>query len=206
LAYEAADCGLLRPDLAAGIRRVKGVKKMGVRLGNWLSAEQSQRLWQSPGDERLKEKRDRALLAVLLACGLRRHEAVALNFGHIQRRETHWAIVDLKGKAGHIRTIPMPAWVKNVLDQWLEAANIRSGKLFRRVHKIGKTWGDRLTEKAVWHVLREYAARAGIDKLAPHDLRRYLCTALPRRGRRTRADSVSARSHFNSNNRTISGL
>src|SRR5579864_8818958 len=41
LAYEAADCGLLSPDLAAGIRRVKGVKKIGVRLGNWLSAEQS---------------------------------------------------------------------------------------------------------------------------------------------------------------------
>ena len=63
LAYEAADCGLLSPDLAAGIRRVKGVKKIGVRLGNWLTAEQSQRLWQVADGERLKEKRDRALLA-----------------------------------------------------------------------------------------------------------------------------------------------
>ena len=80
LAYEAADCGLLSPDLAAGIRRLKGVKKIGVRLGNWLTSEQSQRLWQVPGGERLKEKRDRALLAVLLACGLRRHEAVELSF------------------------------------------------------------------------------------------------------------------------------
>jgi len=60
LAYEAADCGLLSPDLAAGIRRVKGVKKIGVRLGNWLTAEQSQRLWQAPSGERLKERRDRA--------------------------------------------------------------------------------------------------------------------------------------------------
>jgi hypothetical protein len=42
LAYEAADCGLLSADLAAGIRRVKGVKKIGVRLGNWLTPEQSQ--------------------------------------------------------------------------------------------------------------------------------------------------------------------
>jgi hypothetical protein len=48
LAYEAADCGQLSPDLAAGIRRVKGVKKIGVRLGNWLTAEQSQNLWQAP--------------------------------------------------------------------------------------------------------------------------------------------------------------
>ena len=44
LAYEAADCGPLSSDLAAGIRRVKGVKKLGVRFGNWLTAEQSQRL------------------------------------------------------------------------------------------------------------------------------------------------------------------
>src|SRR6188472_3290803 len=40
LAYEASDCGLLSADLAAGIRRVKGVKKIGVRLGNWLTPEQ----------------------------------------------------------------------------------------------------------------------------------------------------------------------
>src|SRR6266849_2307564 len=43
LAYEASDCGLLSPDLAAGIRRVKGVKKIGVRVGNWLTLEQSDR-------------------------------------------------------------------------------------------------------------------------------------------------------------------
>src|SRR5215475_11559713 len=49
LAYEASDCGLLSPDLAAGIRRVKGVKKIGVRLGNWLTPEQSRRLWNTPG-------------------------------------------------------------------------------------------------------------------------------------------------------------
>ena len=161
-----------KPLPAAGIRRVKGVKKIGVRLGNWLTAEQSQRVWQVPDGERLKEKRGRALLAVLLACGLRRHEAVELNFGHIQRREEHWAIVDMKGKAGHTRTIPMPGWVKNVVDQWIQAANITSGKLFRRLHKTGKTWGVRLTEKAVWHVVWEYATKAGIDKLSPHDLRR----------------------------------
>lgn len=71
LAYEAADCGLLSADLAAGIRPVKGVKKLGIRIGNWLTAEQAQSLWRAPDCERLKGKRDRALLALLLACGLR---------------------------------------------------------------------------------------------------------------------------------------
>lgn len=48
LAYEASDCGLLSRDLAAGIRRVKGVKKLGVRLGNWLTAEQAKHCGKHP--------------------------------------------------------------------------------------------------------------------------------------------------------------
>jgi len=66
LAYEAADVGLLSPDLAAGIRRVKGAKRLGVRLGNWLSAEQAKDLLRSPNGEALIGKRDHAILALLL--------------------------------------------------------------------------------------------------------------------------------------------
>src|SRR3954452_16206801 len=137
LAYEAADCGLLSADLAAGIRRVKGVKKLGVRLGNWLTAEQGQALWQAPDCGRLKGKRDRALLALLLACGLRRHELAELTFGHLQQREGHWAIVDLSGKAGHVRTIPVPDWVHRLLNEWTQAAGIDAWKLFRPVSSAG---------------------------------------------------------------------
>ena len=172
LAYEAADCGLLSADLAAGIRRVKGVKKLGVRLGNWLTAEQGQALWQAPDREQLKGKRDRALLALLLACGLRRHEVVALTLDHLQQREEHWAVVDLVGKAGHMRTVPVPDWVKSELDEWLAAAAIVRGRLFRRVNKARRAWGEGLTEKAVWHIVKDAANRVGVAKLAPHDLRR----------------------------------
>ena len=134
LAYEAADCGLLSTDLAAGIRRVKGAKKLGIRLGNWLTAEQGNALWQAPDRQRLKGKRDRALLALLLACALRRHEAVALTVDHLQQREEHWAIVDRVGKGGHIRTVPVPDWVRAELEDWLAAAAIDRGRLFRRVN------------------------------------------------------------------------
>jgi hypothetical protein len=48
LAYEAADCGLLSSDLAAGTRRVKGLKKNGVRMGNWLTAEQARSFLAKP--------------------------------------------------------------------------------------------------------------------------------------------------------------
>lgn len=83
-------------------------------------------------------KRDRALLALLLACGLRRHEAVGLRIEHLEQREEHWAIVDLKGKAGHVRTILVPGWVMEELQAWLNAAGIDRGKIFRRVTKMGR--------------------------------------------------------------------
>jgi len=89
LAYEAADAGLLSPELAAGIRRVKGVKKLGLRLENWLTAEEARRLWQAPDANTLNGKRDRAILAVLLGCDLRRRELADLDFAHLQQREEH---------------------------------------------------------------------------------------------------------------------
>jgi site-specific recombinase XerD len=172
LAYEAADCGLLSADLAAGIRRVRGVKKLGVRLGNWLNAEQGQTLWQAPNQQQMKGKRDRVLLAFLLACGLRRHEAVALTLDHLQQREEHWAIVDMIGKGGHVRTVPVPDWVRQQLEGWLNAAAISEGKVFRKVNKAGKVWGDGISEKVVWHVVKQSAKAIGVENLAPHDLRR----------------------------------
>jgi site-specific recombinase XerD len=106
LAYEAADVGLLSPDLAAGIRRVKGAKRLGIRLGNWLSAEQAKELIRCPDLQTTGGKRDHAILALLLGCGLRRSEAVHLTTDHFQRRDDYWAIVDLFGKGGHIRSSP----------------------------------------------------------------------------------------------------
>jgi site-specific recombinase XerC len=149
LAYEAADAGLLSPELAAGIRRVKGVKKLGVRLRNWLTAEEARRLWQAPGANTLKGKRDRAILAVLLGCGLRRRELADLDFRHLQQRGEHWAIVDLVGKGGHIRTVPVPSCVKATVDDWVAAAELESDKLFRCVCRAGKRWGEGVTERLV---------------------------------------------------------
>ncbi len=108
LAIEAADNGLLAPELAAGISRVKGAKSKGVRVGNWLSIRQAQTLLNAPDVTTNKGLRDRAMLAVLLGCGLRRSEVAALTLRHIQQRDNRWCIVDLVGKHGRVRTIPMP--------------------------------------------------------------------------------------------------
>jgi len=172
LAYEAADTGLLSPELAAGIRRVKGAKRIGVRLGNWLTAEQSRAVIQAPDIQTLKGRRDRAILSLMLGCGLRRGEVADLRVDHLQQREGHWVIADLVGKAAHIRTVPVPDWVKSAVDCWASSAPVTEGRLFRCVSRRGSVWGDGLTEKVIWHVVKASAAAAGIAKLSPHDCRR----------------------------------
>ncbi len=172
VAFEAADAGLLSPELAAGIRRVKGVRRIGVRVGNWLSAEQSKQLLARADQDSLRGKRNYAMLAMLIGCGLRRGELLALRVDSIQLREEHWVIADLLGKAGHIRTVPVPGWVKFAIDKWKEASGVKEGALFRSINKTGRVWGTGMTAKVLWEVVRTAATQAGIEKLAPHHLRR----------------------------------
>jgi site-specific recombinase XerD len=172
LAHEAADAGLLSPDLAAGISRVKGVKQLGFRSGNWLSAEQSSEVLKHAGGDTMRATRDYAMLAMLFGCGFRRSELVGLELDDIQMRQGHWAVVDLIGKGGHIRTVPIPNWVKAALDQWTRAAGVCEGKIFRAVARRGKVWGSGLSQNVVWYVVRTCCERAGLEHIAPHDLRR----------------------------------
>jgi site-specific recombinase XerD len=181
LAAEAADNGLLAPELAASIARVKSAKTQGIRTGNWLSQRQAQALLSAPDISTLRGLRDRAILAVLLGCGLRRSEVAALTFTHVQQRDGRWCIVDLVGKHGRVRTAPMPTWVKVAIDAWTLAAGVADGHVFRPVNRADRITGDGLGEKVVWQLIKPYAEEAGVPGIAPHDLRR-TCAKLCRAG------------------------
>jgi site-specific recombinase XerD len=172
LAHEAADSGLLSPELAAGISRVKGVKQLGFRSGNWLSAEQSSEVLKHASGDSMRAKRDYAMLAMLFGCGFRRSELVRLEMDEVQMRQGHWAVVDLIGKGGHIRTVPIPQWVKAALNQWIVAAKVTEGRIFRAVARAGKVWGKGISQNVVWYVVKGCCERAGLEHIAPHDLRR----------------------------------
>ena len=94
VAFEAADSGLLSPELAAGIRRVKGVRRIGVRVGNWLTPDQGKRLLASADRKSLRGKRNYAILATLIGCGLRRGELLALRVDAMELREERWVIAN----------------------------------------------------------------------------------------------------------------
>ena len=98
LADESAESGWLSPEHAIGIRRVKGVKRLGRKMGNWLTRNQAQELVNAASKNSLRGWRDGAMLGLLLGCGLRRSEVVGLNLDQLQSREGRWVIVNLVGK------------------------------------------------------------------------------------------------------------
>lgn len=172
LAVEAADNGLVAPEVASGINRVKGIRRDGVRIGNWLTTEQAERLITAPDVSSLKGKRDRALLAVLIGTGLRRDEAAALMVEQIQQREGRWVIVDMRGKGGRVRSVPVPAFAKAAIDVWAVGAGFSSGHVFRPINKADRISGEEMTAQAVFDAVKKYAGENGLDNIAPHDLRR----------------------------------
>ena len=173
LAYEAADAGLLSPDLAAGIRRVKGAKKFGVRIGNWLTAEQAMRLLGVFDRLTLRGVRDYAMVAVLLGCGLRRAEVAALSVQDLQQREDHWVFADLVGKGGHVRTVPVPFWIAAAVHTWMDGAKIADGPIFRAINKAGRIASHGFSPKVIWGVVKQACTACNLGSVAPHDLRRY---------------------------------
>jgi len=96
--------------------------------------------------ERRQAAGDRAILAVLIGCGLRRAELVGLQADDLQIREEHWVVADLIGKGKHIRTVPMPGWVKRAVDAWTRQRGSRPDPSF---------------------ALSEEPARSGVTTLPP---------------------------------------
>src|SRR5437867_8278188 len=110
----------------------KGSSSWDSAPGNWLTLAQGSDVLNHAHGDSLRAKRDSAMLAMLLGCGLRRSELADLEIDEVQTRQGHWAIVDLIGKGGRIRTVPIPQWAKDALDVRISAAIDRAA--------IGDSW------------------------------------------------------------------
>lgn len=171
---ELSDNELLDAVQAERLAKIKGISQKGKKSGQWLTRDQAQALLLAPDSSSLAGHRDRAILAVMLGCGLRRSEIVALDFSHLQQREGRWVVLDLLGKGGRVRTVPMPAWTKNALDTWTLAAGLSSGKVFRPLTPRGHhlTAREEISDETISGVVKKYGSQVGYPGLAPHDLRR----------------------------------
>lgn len=179
LAVEAADNGYIDQQTAGAIKRVKGAKQEGQRLGNWLNKEDAQKLLNSPDVTTLKGLRDRALLAVALGGALRRSEIASLTYEHIRQVDGRWAIVDLVGKRGRVRSVPIASWVWVAISEWrtavsweLETDKVIGGFIFLAINKAGviRETGH-IGPQSVYEIIDRYARQTGLN-VAAHDLRR----------------------------------
>lgn len=171
LAYEAADSGLLSPELAAGIRRVKGAKQLGARTGNWLTKIKRNYYWRRPpgGSSQCPRSRDDI-------------RARRLDCAELSSPRLRWRICRSGKDIG-------PSWtwlakavmsvrslcllgLSKAIDRWRDLAKVAVGRIFRAVSRHGTPWGKGISENVIWYVVRRCAERTQLDHLAPHDLRR----------------------------------
>lgn len=152
------------------ILALRGVSLRGARMGTWLSIEQVASLLLVPG-EGLAACRNRAIMAALVGSAVRRSEFASLTMEHMRSINGRLCFVDFIGKGQKLRTVPLPAWAEKPLTEWVAAAGIKEGPLWRRVY-----WGKVMTESIgadhIHTLVKQQGLRIGVPKLAPHDLRR----------------------------------
>jgi site-specific recombinase XerD len=171
LTREASELQIWPDTVAAAFASVKNIPQRGKRTGNWLSLEQAQQLINAPDISTPVGLRNRAILATLLGCGLRRLELVNLSINQLQLRDDRWVIANLVGKRNKTRTVTVPTWTKQAIDDYLDATHIHSGQLFQAMNKSGKIQQDCVSPETVREVVRLNAQKCGF-KITPHDLRR----------------------------------
>ena len=175
LVREAVDSGALDELQGAAICQIRGVPKRGGSCGRWLTEDQVRKILRSPVADELIGVRDRAVLALLFGCGLRRGEACAVTVGHLQQRDGRWAIVDLVRKRGKVHTVPVPSWAYAIIREWLDAAGLTEGPVLRGILPCGKKANGSMSTSQVHRVVQFHSERVGC-RIAPHDARRTAAT------------------------------
>jgi site-specific recombinase XerD len=174
-ARELAKAGHLAVEQSQSLQAIENVKIKGRKLGNWLSIEDATKLLNQPDISVPAGLRDRAILALLIGAGLRRSEVVSLEVSHFEKRDGRWMLIGVKGKHGRTRNIPIPDWVKGIVDQWTELANITSGIIVRPVSwSKEKFWirDEPMDTSSLFKIVKKYGKDVGRFRIAPHDLRR----------------------------------
>ena len=171
LSREAEELKIWPETVTAAFVSVKKIPQRGKHIGNWLTLEQAQQLINAPDIAPPRGLRNRAILATLLGCGIRRNELVNLSPAQLQVREGRWVITDLVGKRNKTRTVTVPFWVKQCIDAYLAATQICSGRLFQAMCKGGRIQRDHISSESVYELVKRYGRQCGFS-ITPHDLRR----------------------------------
>ncbi len=154
--------------------------QLGRPLPISLSEHDVELLLNAPEHSNAMGFRDRAMLEMLYATGLRVSELVGLKFEHISLRQ---GVVRIRGKGNKERLVP----VGEVAMNWLEDYMAQARKTLLAERQCDFLFvtnrGDGMTRQAFWHIIKRHAKKAGINKeLSPHTLRHAFATHLLNHG------------------------
>lgn len=166
------ESGAMKSDPLAGVsgpRLLKG-------LPRFLSREEMERLLAAPDPETDLGLRDRALLEVMYASGLRVSEAITLGVGDIQFQVGCLAV---RGKGSKERLTPVHQRALDCLIEYLEGPRNRLLKGKPREEVFLNVRGGPLSRMGLWKIIRKYVLAAGITgHVTPHTLRHTFATHL----------------------------
>lgn len=185
LAQEASIRKLISIDELAQITTVSPGKSHKTRQGMWMTLEQMRALLELPGTD-YWGKRDRAILALMLGCGLRRAEMASLPWACYQSREGRMCLVDLVGKGNKRRTVPVPTWAQPAVNRWQVAVLTQIKPTPPANISTKHKWDPDLvaggiSDDHIHTLVQSYGERLGLH-LNPHDLRRTLSKLLRNNG------------------------
>ncbi|MFZ3621780.1 tyrosine-type recombinase/integrase [Leclercia barmai] len=177
VAKEAWMLRLMDVESFQHIRAVRNLRGSRLPSGRALPPEEIRALFaMCDADRSSLGPRDAAMLAVMLGCGLRRSEVVGLDLSDVVTQDRALRVL---GKGNKERLAYMPAGTWQRLQFWLDQVRDGTpGPLFTRIRRFDTLTNDRLTDQAVYHILQVRQRQAGIEKCAPHDLRRTFATAM----------------------------
>jgi len=167
----AVNAGLIDLSTAADIARVSSIRRSTKPHQLTLVVAQSEALVNAPSPLTTKGTRDRALLAMLIGCGLRRSELVNLRVENVLTQGHQWHLAGVVGPRGRVRSVAVPGWVKEALNTWLQRARFSRGPLFRPIDREGAIRDRVMSPQTVRAVVAEYARLIGLEA-TPEDLRR----------------------------------
>lgn len=162
----------------AAIKEVKSVRGGRVSKGRALKPAESGRLLKATeADGDIRSKRDAAIIALALGCGLRRSEIASLLLEQVDHvRHT----ITVRGKGNKERRVAVADAVWERLAVWLEArAGDPCPNVFLAVRRYGRiSTGHSITSSAVYQILKTRSSQSGVEDFSPHDLRRTFATRL----------------------------
>lgn len=177
VAKEAWMLRLMDVESFQHIRAVRNLRGSRLPRGRALPPDEIRQLFAVCNADRSSlGPRDAAILAVILGCGLRRSEAVALSLSDVVTQERALRVIG-KGNKERLAFMPAGSWQR--LQLWIDQVRGEApGPLFTRIRRFDTLTHERLTDQAVYHILQMRQHQAGIAKCAPHDLRRTFATAM----------------------------